>query len=46
MSLTKGDFSHFVTYYGNKVDGNDFDWYFKPYLSKKYGLKFCNVMRD
>lgn len=29
MYLTKGDFPHFVEYYGEKVDRNDFESYFK-----------------
>lgn len=32
MFMTKGDFEHFVNYYGDKLDLSDFETYFKDYI--------------
>jgi hypothetical protein len=42
MYLTKGDFPHFVEYYGNKVDRNDFETYFKSTVVKMFDENFYN----
>lgn len=40
MYLTKGDFPHFVEYYGSKVDRNDFETYFKRTVVKMFDENF------
>lgn len=34
MALEKGDFGHFVEYYGCRLDGVDFETYFKSSIVK------------
>ena len=34
--MTKGDFEHFVNYYGDKLDLSDFETYFKDYIFDKF----------
>lgn len=36
MFMTKGDFEHFVNYYGDKLDLSDFETYFKDYIFDKF----------
>ena len=36
MFMTKGDFEHFVNYYGDKFDLSDFEIYFKDYIFDKF----------
>lgn len=36
MFMTKGDFEHFVNYYGDKLDLSDFEIYFKDYIFDKF----------
>ena len=38
MFMTKGDFEHFVNYYGDKLDLSDFETYFKDYIFDKFLL--------
>lgn len=40
MALEKGDFAHFVEYYGSKLDSMDFDWYFQPSIVKMFDENF------
>ena len=40
MYLTKGDFPHFVEYYGSRVDRNDFETYFKSAVVKMFDENF------
>lgn len=37
MALVKGDFVHFVEYYGCRVDRSDFEIYFKDWFVKNFG---------
>lgn len=46
MYLTKGDFSHFIEYYGRKTDLSDFQTYFKETIINRYGEDIYFVMED
>lgn len=40
MALVKGDFPHFVEYYGCRVDRNDFELYFRNSIVKIFDQNF------
>lgn len=44
MALEKGDFPHFVEYYGQRMDFTDYECYFKKMITKQFDEDVCKLI--